>query len=232
VLFAHESISQLMRHVPPYGFRFPGFTAQHLDKFKQNASTRELPSYNSCAVVGNSGILLTKHHGSLIDAQDAVFRVNNAVTDPKYRTHVGNRTTLHISSSSWMKRAKLHPRRDILVVCDMPFVNSCQNILFASHRTNVRLVNPIFYKSVRDLVGNSRIPLTGFVAIAIAMRTCKNVLLFGFSTGARSACAYYYYCKSTDAAYHERTGDSLFHDFKSHKTQLRQWNESGVLRLY
>jgi len=53
----------------------------------------------SCAVVGNSGILLRANHGALIDSHDAVFRLNNARI-AGYAAHVGSKTNFSFINSN------------------------------------------------------------------------------------------------------------------------------------
>lgn len=48
--------------------------------------------HDTCAVVGNSGVLLQSERGDEIDAHDAVIRINLAPT-AKFERHVGSRTT-------------------------------------------------------------------------------------------------------------------------------------------
>ncbi|KAI3855149.1 hypothetical protein MKW92_040521 [Papaver armeniacum] len=49
--------------------------------------------YDSCAVVGNSGILLTNEYGDMIDKHEFVIRLNNARIRG-YEKNVGSKTTL------------------------------------------------------------------------------------------------------------------------------------------
>ena len=53
------------------------------------------PHWRSCAVVGSSASLLRTVRGRLIDAADAVFRVNHAPTRG-YERHSGRRTTVRV----------------------------------------------------------------------------------------------------------------------------------------
>uniref|UniRef100_A0A2P2NYV3 Sialyltransferase n=1 Tax=Rhizophora mucronata TaxID=61149 RepID=A0A2P2NYV3_RHIMU len=50
--------------------------------------------YGSCAVVGNSGIMLQREYGKLIDGHEVVIRLNNARTE-RFEQHVGSKT--HVS---------------------------------------------------------------------------------------------------------------------------------------
>uniref|UniRef100_A0A0C9RTX6 TSA: Wollemia nobilis Ref_Wollemi_Transcript_13298_2261 transcribed RNA sequence n=1 Tax=Wollemia nobilis TaxID=56998 RepID=A0A0C9RTX6_9CONI len=55
--------------------------------------------YRSCAVVGNSGILLRKAQGALIDSHEMVIRLNNART-AGFERSVGAKTTLAFVNSN------------------------------------------------------------------------------------------------------------------------------------
>ncbi|CAM0903898.1 unnamed protein product [Alopecurus aequalis] len=61
--------------------------------------------YASCAVVGNSGILLASEHGDLIDSHELVVRINNAPAgNARYARHVGVKTGLAFVNSNVMSR--------------------------------------------------------------------------------------------------------------------------------
>uniref|UniRef100_A0A0D9W6X1 Sialyltransferase-like protein n=1 Tax=Leersia perrieri TaxID=77586 RepID=A0A0D9W6X1_9ORYZ len=74
--------------------------------------------YASCAVVGNSGILLSAEHGELIDAHELVVRLNNAPAGrrnnnddgDRYARHVGSRTGLAFLNSNVLSHCAA-PRR-------------------------------------------------------------------------------------------------------------------------
>lgn len=55
--------------------------------------------YASCAVVGNSGILLKTEYGDLIDSHDFVIRLNNARTNG-FQKHVGSKTSISFVNSN------------------------------------------------------------------------------------------------------------------------------------
>lgn len=232
LLFVNESSDALMRHAPPYGFKFQMFQRTRLEEMKRNAWWEPLPRAKSCAVVGNSGILRQRRDGALVDAHDLVFRVNHAPTTG-YEPHVGNKTDYHVSASHWMREKKEHPSRSFLVVCDRPYVYSCQNAMFATRRPGVQMINPLFYREVRTFAGDSKIPLTGFVAVSLALRLCDRVRLFGFSvyTPRKNdrVCEYYYACARSAHWYNTRRGNLLFHDFAAHRKTLQEWASRGIV---
>ncbi|KAH7315320.1 hypothetical protein KP509_21G044100 [Ceratopteris richardii] len=55
--------------------------------------------YKTCAVVGNSGILLNQSYASLIDSHDMVMRLNNARIR-SFEHYVGSKTTLSFVNSN------------------------------------------------------------------------------------------------------------------------------------
>jgi len=55
--------------------------------------------YGSCAVVGNSGILMQKEYGELIDRHEVVIRLNNARTE-RYERNVGAKTNISFVNSN------------------------------------------------------------------------------------------------------------------------------------
>ncbi|PIA59011.1 hypothetical protein AQUCO_00400099v1 [Aquilegia coerulea] len=55
--------------------------------------------YASCAVVGNSGILLKSEHGQLIDSHEIVIRLNNARTKG-FEQNVGSKTNISFVNSN------------------------------------------------------------------------------------------------------------------------------------
>jgi len=58
--------------------------------------------FSSCAVVGNSGLLLNSQYGAEIDSREAVFRINYAPTHG-YEQYVGSRTTFDVVNQQHTK---------------------------------------------------------------------------------------------------------------------------------
>ncbi|XP_031500971.1 beta-1,6-galactosyltransferase GALT29A-like [Nymphaea colorata] len=64
--------------------------------------------YASCAVVGNSGILLKKEYGELIDSHEMVVRLNNARTEG-FQRNVGSKTTISFVNSNILHLCSRRP---------------------------------------------------------------------------------------------------------------------------
>ena len=266
LFFKEESASELMKFVPPFGYKFQKMDVKGVLERQKNATLPPTQKFTTCAVVGNSGTLKLAEMGAEIDSHDAVFRVNHAPPPhfPEGQKHIriaGSKTTWRIVTSRWFDEARRDPEQRLLVLCDRPFLYSCQNILFETGpKALAHPVNPRFYGAVQSFAGASKIPLAGLVTAAIAVKICDSVSTYGLSTmqipdhpagggggkargngagksaGGPRVCGYYYACSGapglrSDAAYHSRPGDAEFHDFPAHAATLRRWNESGMLQI-
>jgi len=242
LFMVEETVAKLMKHAPPYGFQFGrGASAFKEEELLLKRGRATLPAkrrFHSCAVVGSSGTLLSRSLGREIDAHSAVIRVNSAPVSRHYAPKAGRRTTWrvmaspHAASDYHFAEQARFPNETMLVVCDRPYVYSCQNVLYATPKPHMHGINPRFYAQVRRHTGKSVIPLTGVVAVAIAIRSCRSVDVYGLSTmTSPAACFYYWSCGQTDGLYHTRPGDSEFHDFRANAAALLQWNASGHIRV-
>ncbi|GER36565.1 Beta-galactoside alpha-2,6-sialyltransferase [Striga asiatica] len=66
---------------------------------EHNGKNGSIKPYKSCAVVGNSGILLKSEYGKKIDSHEAVIRLNNARTR-KFEANVGSKTNISFVNSN------------------------------------------------------------------------------------------------------------------------------------
>lgn len=159
VFFKAEKPETLMQHAPPFGYKFQTFDIERLRLFQANATQPAVQRFGSCAVVGNSGTLLHRRLGAEIDAHDAVLRVNHAPLahakeGEPYVPHAGKRTTWRVVTSRWFAEAAKDPEQRLLVLCDRPFLYSCQNLLFeAGPKPNAHNINPRFYAAMRQHAG-------------------------------------------------------------------------------
>ncbi|KAG8387504.1 hypothetical protein BUALT_Bualt02G0028000 [Buddleja alternifolia] len=66
---------------------------------EHNGKKGSKAKYKSCAVVGNSGILLKSDYGKMIDSHEAVIRLNNART-ATFERNVGSKTSVSFVNSN------------------------------------------------------------------------------------------------------------------------------------
>ena len=136
----------------------------------------------------------------------------------------------------WVRSASGHAHPsddgvDVALVCNQARVDTCHDNLWrysSSRGSRLHAISPIFLHAVRNLTGGL-IPLTGVVALMLAIKSCERVRAYGFYLGRNSsACRYYYDCNETDGAY-----NNYFY-FGLHRTDgnlqlLRDLNASGVV---
>lgn len=125
LFMADEDPARLMRHAPPYGYKFgAGTRAFRLGELHAKRANATLPSrrhFRSCAVVGSSGTLLKHRLGHEIDAHHAVIRVNGAPLSSQYAEFVGTKTTWrffsspHAASDFTFHEQRVYPNQTMLV---------------------------------------------------------------------------------------------------------------------
>jgi beta-1,6-galactosyltransferase len=91
-----------MLHLPGFRHSLSDWFGNHYfqpEVMSQLANLTTHRRYKSCAVVGNSGILLKSENGGLIDSHEFVIRLNNArITG--YQRHVGLKTNISFINSN------------------------------------------------------------------------------------------------------------------------------------
>ena len=71
----------------------------HQSRHPSSEPQQQQRRFASCAVVGNSGIVLSNTYGEAIDAHEAVVRLNNARARG-FEKHVGHKTTISFMTSN------------------------------------------------------------------------------------------------------------------------------------
>nr|XP_009770827.1 PREDICTED: CMP-N-acetylneuraminate-beta-galactosamide-alpha-2,3-sialyltransferase 1 isoform X5 [Nicotiana sylvestris] len=155
---------------------------------RNNGKVGSEKRYKSCAVVGNSGILLKSQYGELIDSHEAVIRLNNARTGG-FEGIVGSKTTLSFVNSN------------ILHLCARREGCFCH-----PYGVNVALVMIVKYYSLKRFVEGTGKPLqewapahdganfhysSGLQAVMLALGVCDKVSVFGF--GKSSSAKHHYH---------------------------------------
>lgn len=227
IFFKNEDPHLLMNKPPPFGFFLKGETYNHILSFHKNATAPEKFYHKDCAVVGNSGALRLKEYSHKIDSHETVFRVN----DFKINKFSGKKITYNLYASPTYKY--LRGNYTVLSLCNLPWVYSCQNILHSKKYTNIHMINPRFYEHVHNESGRrKKIPLTGIVAIHVALEMCESVSLYGFTRNVNSDdCFKYWDCGKSTKWYMNRKGDGTFHDFYANTKHLLNLLKSNPKRL-
>lgn len=226
------------------------------DVYKHLPKSSPVPQgtrYRSCAVVGNSGIMLNSSCGKDIDKHDYVFRCNLAPLSP-FRKDAGLKSNLTTMNPSMIYRnfqslknaASLRKFSDEISQYDgfiwipcysfSPHFPIAMKAISKYNRQNPRMVcgNPMHHKSVIDFWGERKLNhrlSTGFYLAMTALQLCDEVQLYGFWPFSarygdeKSEVPYHYFDNlSADAAIKVHSMDKEF-------SLLVQLHTLGILRL-
>ncbi|QDZ25975.1 hypothetical protein HOP50_20g85250 [Chloropicon primus] len=143
--------------------------------------------WQTCAVVGSSGMLLRYNQGQAIDGHDAVFRIDDAPAGPPFVDEAGSKTTVRIVGDGRHEQAweywRKH-RREIILQKIESLDTLTSFTLFKNAdpqgTRNVLALAPDFEGFINRFVRGIRMPL-GFHGVVLALQKCKSVTVFGFS---------------------------------------------------
>jgi len=158
--------------------------------------------FQSCAVVGNSGVLLGSDYGVQIDSHDAVMRVNYPPVDG-YESDVGSKTTFDMANMKNIQRISReyrHVRNSSVftlmsgVDLDLKFDKTFQRFYQKFPNRLVLLEHPTFlnethgmYKKVKEAIqlrNETSLfarPNSGVHAVVFMTQVCERVHAYGLT---------------------------------------------------
>ncbi|XP_078688896.1 alpha-2,8-sialyltransferase 8B-like [Branchiostoma floridae x Branchiostoma belcheri] len=209
--------------------------------------------YRTCAVVGNSGILLHSSCGAEIDAHEFVIRSNLPPVSP-YRTDVGSRTDLTTvnekclsqvnrdlqSKNATLKKAmldRLGETPGMILSYTLYFIRSkatkkMKSIDKVIRKNNITAVVAFPQKSFlrskgvyKELVGEEwSFASTGLNTFALASTFCDRISMYGFYPMST------YQNKPVSYHYYDQRVPSTRHEFDNEYKLLRDFHNQGVIR--
>ncbi|XP_040575691.1 beta-galactoside alpha-2,6-sialyltransferase 2-like [Lepeophtheirus salmonis] len=200
----------------------PFFRTKQLDQFFRSSPFLSNKTYNSCAVVTNSGSLINSGLGTFIDSHDLIIRFNDGPTSG-FEKDVGSKTSLRVVNSQiifkpefgFLGPKSLYSSSAVLVWDptsytanvsewyshpDQPFFEN----FFAKRRMKpeepLYLLHPGSLWSIWDwLQSHSKWPMvphpttSGFLGLAIAIQHCRIVRSFEYIPSLRYGNRCHYY---------------------------------------
>jgi beta-1,6-galactosyltransferase len=190
--------------------------------------------FPSCAVVGNSGILLRANHGALIDSHAVVLRLNNArITG--YAAHVGSKTNISFINSNILhlcaRRAGCfcHPYGEgvpiLLYICQAAHfldVAACNTSSSSRHRAPISVTDArldvlcariVKYYSLRRFVTE-----TG--RAADYWNSAHDAAMFHYSSGMQAIMVAVGVCDKVSVFGFGKAADAKHHYHSNQKTEL------------
>ena len=235
-------------HIPCDTYRYgTGSMCAHLTSDQRDRFLSRLRlfknEYGTCAVVGASGQLRNDQMGAVIDAHEAVIRVNSAPVSG-YEEMVGSKTTWRVLSMDEYSSFKQYPKRwlkrhsnmsgavsasKLAITCHWPFDGRCKPTRMRQvfHDTpSTYWIDPRMivdfekrhFSGIRQKTMNA-----GMVALLVANRMCKTFNVYGFSDGSCfDQCYHYYECKRDERHFYKNRGASNgYHNFGAHGSLLK-----------
>uniref|UniRef100_A0A061RQ57 Sialyltransferase-like protein n=1 Tax=Tetraselmis sp. GSL018 TaxID=582737 RepID=A0A061RQ57_9CHLO len=177
------------------------------DALKRLPAEQPRLAARSCAVVGNSGTLLSEMSAPDVDRHDFVLRINQGPTLPNYVAHTGEKTSARLVNRKFTQLYSLRPWlqsdpmgvaviasrssvRDFVALADSVMANHSGKAALFANSELVRDASAALvafrtgFKLGLDIgMGGSGFiaPSTGFLAVQLASQICSNITVFGFS---------------------------------------------------
>ncbi|XP_070779223.1 alpha-2,8-sialyltransferase 8E-like [Enoplosus armatus] len=224
--------------------------------FKTFAKEHPFPNktWDTCAVVGNGGILADSGCGEMIDSAEFVIRCNLAPLEDEYEKHVGIKTDLVTANPSILleKYGSLNLHRRPFVESLHKYGNSLLLLPAFSYgfstpvclRATYTLedfespIRPIFFNPdyLRSLdlfwrsqgLKGARLS-TGIMMVSLALELCASVHLYGFWPFSNHPHGLYVL---TNHYYDDRKAKASFHAMPAEFDLLLRLHNQGVLNLH
>ena len=191
----------------------------------------------TCAIVGNSSILIEKEYGQEIDDHDVVIRCNLGRTTG-FEKHTGSKTTFRFIAAKSFTRAELLSHSEY----DFNFLPSLNGehffIRYDAGNTmsliggmvnnykgnnNIHYLNSDFISKCDELKnGYSSI---GYISVIFATQLFENVSLYGFNFFKEEVENSHYFEKV-------REGTTAGHNFDSEENIILQLQDNDTVKIY
>jgi len=191
----------------------------------------------SCAIIGNSSILLDTEYGEIIDNHDIVIRCNVARTTG-FEKNVGSKTTFRFIAAKSFTRDVLpsHSEYDFnflpslnnehfFIRYDHPNTKALIGGMLNNYRGNnyIHYLSPYFILECDKL--NNSYSSIGFISIIFGTRFFDKVSLYGFNFFKEGIEKGHYFEGI-------QKGTNVGHNFDSEENVILQLQENNRLRVY
>ncbi|CAH2038588.1 unnamed protein product [Thlaspi arvense] len=210
-----------------------------------SAASLSLPSkrYSSCAVVGNSGTLLSSQYGSLIDKHEIVIRLNNAKTQ-RFEKKVGSKTSISFINSNILhlcarrESCHCHPYGEtvpiVMYICQ-PIHVLDYTVCKPSHRAPLVVTDPRFdvlcarivkYYSIKNFLEEKRVK--GFQDWS----KDHEGSLFHYSSGMQAVMLAVGVCEKVSIFGFGKSNSTKHHYHTNQKAELKLHDYEAEYKLY
>ena len=179
--------------------------------------------FESCAIVGSSGVLLSTARGEEIDAHSAVIRFNKAPTKG-FETYVGSKTTLRLVNTN--HALMMHENETIIqqMQSRTGWLIYRKILKQTGRESNHYAFHPDFSTYVSS---NTRaLPTNGYFALFLALHRCVRVKMYGFFHSATFKFPYHYFNREVP-----RKGGSAIHDYAAELEDILRLANHGTIEM-
>ncbi|KAM9784802.1 alpha-2,8-sialyltransferase 8E-like [Syngnathus typhle] len=211
-------------------------------------------SFDTCAVVGNGGVLMDSGCGKTIDSAQYVMRCNLPPLNDEYSQHVGVKTDLVTANPSILKEkydSLVGRRRSfaerlqyygkaLILLPAFSFSGNTGLSLRAAYtmddfdsNTQAVFFNPEYLRNLSSFWNSnglkSRRLSTGIMMASLALEACSNVHLYGFWPFSNHPHGLY---TLTNHYYDDKKVNAKFHAMPVEFEMLLKLHSQGVLKLH
>jgi len=178
--------------------------------------------YETCAVVGASGVLRFYTYGKEIDNHDAIFRFNRAPTR-RFEKFVGTRTTYRFESPL---HAGFHEGNESNIM-PMP-TKSYLYLHTVYHRKHPYTKLYLLDVGINAYAATAvqALPSVGYLALVTALHRCASVTVYGFSWQSAFGVPHHYWDNQTP-----RRGQKSAYDYEAEQAHVRKLAKAGHVTL-
>mmetsp|Transcript_2456 Transcript_2456/g.5825 ORF Transcript_2456/g.5825 Transcript_2456/m.5825 type:complete len:419 (-) Transcript_2456:473-1729(-) len=188
--------------------------------------------YNTCAIIGNSGLNLLYKDGSAIDEHDVVIRFNSAPIQVKgskgkkgvdFSENVGRKTTYRFINTQHMQFREGSELR----IQQMQSKGGLLKYLgYVSQQDSARLV--AFDADFTAYVNSNipTLPTGGYFALMFAIQKCHAVRLYGFHWKPGNSIPHHYFNTEVPLK-----GKQKIHDYEAEHQNIEALAAAGVVEL-
>uniref|UniRef100_A0A8C6UDP9 ST8 alpha-N-acetyl-neuraminide alpha-2,8-sialyltransferase 6 n=1 Tax=Neogobius melanostomus TaxID=47308 RepID=A0A8C6UDP9_9GOBI len=198
--------------------------------------------FNTCAVVGNGGILANSSCGQSIDSAQFVIRCNLPPLE-KWSKDVGTKTGLVTANPTIFTKKnnilKINPKNSLLLLPAFSFA-FCTDVSLKVHYTlqdfrsslKTFFMNPDYLRNLRSFWRSQGLNFgyrmtTGLMMVSLAVEICNNVNVYGFWPFDNHPHGF----EPLTQHYYDNARATGFHSMSNEFAYLVKLHNQGVLRL-
>ncbi|QDZ24807.1 sialyltransferase [Chloropicon primus] len=160
--------------------------------------------YNTCAIVGSSGIHHNFEHGEEIDRHEMVLRFNSAPT-VNFERLVGQKTTFRITNSQNLAFRESQNETVLIHMRNPASLLALKRLRIGDPELKVLAFHPDFVEHVSSVFADQGILATsGLYGMLASLQMCRRVTVYGYQVARAQGVRHYHYYNTCDRPANQR----------------------------